>query len=280
MKVAAVIPTRNRAGTIGRAIKSAIDQTYALSEIIVVDDGSSDETIDIVRSFSDPRVRLIQQDHRGACAARNSGWRSTDAEWIGFLDSDDAWVPAKTEAQMECCGNSTNISACFTAFRSVSKSGEHISEPISQFISIDGLRMGNGIGPTSICLVRRSALVAIGGWDESLPSCQDWDLWLKLSTVGTLAIIPAYLVEVSQDGDDRISRNLSAVTEGHRIVFDRVLRDVRRSERRLVSAMHAIRMSYLMESIGRRPSSIFYAIKSILLRPNLHALGLVARKVF
>jgi glycosyltransferase involved in cell wall biosynthesis len=280
MKVAAVIPTRNRAGTIGRAIKSAIDQTYALSEIIVVDDGSSDETIDIVKSFGDPRVRLIQQDHRGACAARNAGWQSTDAEWIGFLDSDDAWVPAKTKAQMECCGNSTSISACFTGFRSVSKTGEHISEPISQFISIEGLRMGNGIGPTSICLVRRSALVEIGGWDERLPSCQDWDLWLKLSTVGSLAIIPAYLVEVSQDGDDRISRNLSAVTEGHRIVFDRVLRDVRRSERRLVSAMHAIRMSYLMESIGRRPSSIFYAIKSIFLRPNLHALGLITRKFF
>src|SRR5215475_6191754 len=128
MKVAAVIPTRNRAATIGKAIKSAIDQTYPLSEIIVVDDGSTDSTLNIVKSFNDPRIKLIQQDHRGACAARNVGWQSTNAEWIGFLDSDDVWMPAKTEAQMECCGNSTNISACFTGFRGVSKSGEHISE--------------------------------------------------------------------------------------------------------------------------------------------------------
>jgi glycosyltransferase involved in cell wall biosynthesis len=280
MKVAAVIPTRNRVTTLGRAIKSAIDQTYPLSEIIIVDDGSTDGTIDLVRSFGDPRVRLIQQEQRGACAARNVGWRSTDAEWIGFLDSDDVWMRAKIEAQMECCGKSADkTSACFTGFTGRSKSSHHMSDPVSQFVSINGLRMGNGLGPTSICLVRRSALVEVDGWDESLPSCQDWDLWLKLSKVGSLAIVPACLVEVDQDGSDRISRNIGAVTLGHRIVFERILRDVSYSEKALVSAMHAVRMSHLMDSLGRKKSALYFAIKSVILRPNLHALSLVAKNL-
>jgi glycosyltransferase involved in cell wall biosynthesis len=281
MKVAAVIPARNRAHTIRRAIQSALDQTYRLSEIIVVDDGSADGTVDVVRSFNDPRIRLIQQDQRGACAARNIGWQSTDADWIGFLDSDDVWMPAKIAAQMECCGGKSaeTISACFTGFRNRDADSSYPSDPMSQFISIDGLKMGNGLGPTSICLVRRSALVEVGGWDESLLSCQDWDLWLKLSKVGSFAVIPVCLVEFHQDSRDRISHNVAALKEGHRIVFKRVLRDVSKSERALVSAMHAVRMSHMMSSIGRRRSAIYFALKSLLLRPNLHALALVAKNL-
>lgn len=278
MKVSAVIPTRNMATTIRRAIESAINQTYPLSEIIVIDDGSTDDTIDVIKSINEPRIKLIQQDHRGACAARNAGWRSTDAEWIGFLDSDDVWMAAKIAAQIECCGSSTNTSACFTGFRNRGATGgQPASDPMSQFISIAGLKMGNGLGPTSIGLVRRSALVEINGWDESLPSCQDWDLWLRLSKVGSFDIVPACLAEIYQDGKERISKDAHALAEGHRIVFDRVLRDASKSERALISAMHAIRMSYLMESIGRRPSSLYFAIKSILLRPNLHAVSLIAK---
>jgi glycosyltransferase involved in cell wall biosynthesis len=275
MKVAAVIPTRNRASTIGMAIKSAIDQTYPLSEIIVIDDGSTDNTIEIINSFPDPRIRLIQQKHLGACAARNAGWRSSDAEWIGFLDSDDIWMAEKTEYQLKYCD--PGVSACFTGFRERRGGVRLDSNTTDQFNSMIQLEMGNGIGPTSICLIRRSSLVEIDGWDESLPSCQDWDLWLKLSRVGELKILPAFMSEIGKDNADRISNNIEAIRAGHQIVFDRVLSGADPSKRRLIAAMHAIRMWYMLSAVGKRKEALYFALKSIAIRPNIHALELIAR---
>jgi glycosyltransferase involved in cell wall biosynthesis len=279
-KVAAVIPVRNRAAMIGDAIRSALAQTYPLKEIIIVDDGSTDNTAEVVRSFTDRRVKLIQQGRRGACAARNVGWRATDAEWIGFLDSDDIWMAEKIQHQMECAVRDETISACFVGFREKTRNGYGAtSDPVAQAVSIEGLRMGNGVGPTSICMVRRSALEQVEGWDESLPSCQDWDLWLKLSKVGALAVVPTCLVEFNQDSDRRISRDADSILHGHRIVFNRIIREAHWSERPLLSAMHAVRLSYMMASIGRHRSALYYAAKSIALRPNLHAIGLLAKSL-
>jgi glycosyltransferase involved in cell wall biosynthesis len=278
MKVAAVIPVRNRASTIARAIRSAIDQSYPLSEIIVVDDGSTDGTINIVKSFDDRRVKLIQQEHKGACAARNAGWRATDAEWIGFLDSDDVWMAEKIRYQMECCASDEKISACFTGFREKTKNGYGAtSDTTEQAASVRSLRMGNGIGPTSICLIKRSALKSIGGWDERLPSCQDWDMWLKLARIGTIAMVPVCLVEFYQDSKDRISHNAASVVRGHKIVFKRIIDQARWSERPLLSAMHAVRLSYMLKSIGKKRSALYFAVKSFFLRPNRHALGLAIK---
>lgn len=279
MKVAAVIPVRNRAHLVGRAIQSALDQTYPISEIIVVDDGSTDNTIEVANSFKDQRVKVIQQGGKGACAARNTGWRSSSADWIGFLDSDDIWMPVKTEAQIACCKNDQEIVACFTGFMEVGNDSEYCYNPPAQAANLLDLQKGNGIGPTSICLIRRSALEAIGGWDENLPSCQDWDMWLRLRRLGQLGIIPLPLVRFEQVGEDRISRNLDNVTRGHNILFGRVVKSLKGHDRRIVAAMHAVHMSDIMNDFGRRKEAIYFAAKSIALRPNRYALSILLKRL-
>ena len=272
MKISAIIPVRNRADYIGRAIESALDQTYPLSEVIVVDDGSTDRTVEVAGSFGDARVKVIRQDSKGACAARNTGWRASSADWIGFLDSDDIWMPSKIEAQVACCNADERLVACFTGFGEIGNGREHYQIPSANSASLGNLQKGNGLGPTSCCLVRRSALEVIGGWDEGLPSCQDWDLWLRLRRLGEFAIVPAPLVSCEQRSNGRISRNIDQVIEGHVVIFRRITEHLKGHEKRLVAAMHAAHMSDLMYDFGRRKDAIYFAVKSIVLRPNRYAL--------
>ena len=95
-KVSVVIPTFNRADTIGDSIKSVLEQTFKDFEVIVVDDGSTDGTESVVAAFGDSRIKYIMQDNAGACAARNNGIRHANGEYIAFQDSDDYWMPRKT----------------------------------------------------------------------------------------------------------------------------------------------------------------------------------------
>ncbi|MGD9255575.1 MAG: glycosyltransferase family A protein, partial [Chromatiales bacterium] len=96
--ISVIIPTCNRVETLPRALDSVLAQTLSVDEVIVVDDGSTDGTADLVRA-SYPQVRLLQQPNRGVSAARNRGIRKATGDWIAFLDSDDRWLPAKLEAQ-------------------------------------------------------------------------------------------------------------------------------------------------------------------------------------
>lgn len=98
--VSVVIPTYNRAHLVGRAIQSVLNQTYQDFEIIVVDDGSTDNTEEVVKSFNDPRIRYIRHDqNRGGSAARNTGIKMARGEYIAFQDSDDEWLPEKLESR-------------------------------------------------------------------------------------------------------------------------------------------------------------------------------------
>ena len=100
-KVSVVIPTFNRADTIGDSIKSVLEQTFKDFEVIVVDDGSTDGTESVVAAFGDSRIKYIMQDNAGACAARNNGIRHANGEYIAFQDSDDYWMPRKLERQLQ-----------------------------------------------------------------------------------------------------------------------------------------------------------------------------------
>ena len=100
IRISAVIPAYNCEKYIGRAIQSVLSQTRPVDEIIVVDDGSTDTTAEIVRSFGD-KVKLIQQENAGECAARNTGIKAASCQWVAFLDADDEWLPEKIERSEE-----------------------------------------------------------------------------------------------------------------------------------------------------------------------------------
>lgn len=278
MRIATVIPAWNRADTIGRAIASAIAQTLPPEEIIVVDDGSDDETRDVVSHIAETerRVRLITLESRGgACKARNAGVAASKADWIAFLDSDDIWLPSKLETQVRAMHGKESV-ACFT--------GMYRGTPPKSFlppahVTLESLRFSNVLGSTSTALVSREAFESAGGFDESLPSCQDWDLWLRLAATGPLSVCRVPLVTYDTASSNRISSNRQTVLSGHAVVFGRVLSGVTDpGERRRISAMHHRRLSEIHEwDLGSQKDALRHAVRSFMLSPSLPLLMRIGR---
>lgn len=164
--ISAVIPAFNAERTIGDAIKSVLAQTRPVNEIIVVDDGSSDRTAEVAARF--PGVLVLRRPNGGPGAARNTGIKAAKSEWIAFLDSDDVWLPRKTEIQIACISPETGVVYC------------NRFDPIT----FGALWHRQAYITPSGALVRKEALLEVGGFEESraVISVEDLNLWLKIAT--------------------------------------------------------------------------------------------------
>jgi glycosyltransferase involved in cell wall biosynthesis len=185
--VSVVIPTHNRSDLLALTLRSALSQRDVAFEVIVVDDGSADETSEVVAGLGDPRVRLIRHDvSQGVSAARNRGIAEARAEWIAFLDDDDLWAPDKLSFQLTAASES---SRCWVYVGSVTidrftrvRGG---SPPVRPDRFTQALPRWNPMpGGCSNALIRRETLQQIGGFDVGLSILADWDLWLRLLRVG------------------------------------------------------------------------------------------------
>lgn len=224
--VSVVIPSYQRAQTVRTSIDSVLAQTLTDIEVIVVDDGSTDGTQDIVRSVPDDRVRLIaHHTNRGGNAARQTGIDAAQGKWVAFLDSDDRWANTKLFRQLERlaeCGDGYGL--CYTWYDLHLGDGT-ILPP--RGTSVEGCRrpeflVGNVVGTFSTMLIARDLLTQIGGLNETLPSCQDWDLVIRVNRVAGICVVPETLVHYAHaDGDPyRISSRRRSVVEGHRRIYD------------------------------------------------------------
>jgi glycosyltransferase involved in cell wall biosynthesis len=185
--VSVVIPTYNRAQLVQDAIRSVLQQTYTHFELIVVDDGSTDDTREQVAAFQrDPRVRYIYQENRGLSAARNAGIRAAQGEYIALLDSDDLWLPAKLEEQMNLLATDGGADVVYCDLREIDLAGNVLSavwqRPPSLGTLYEDLMYGNVItGSGSSVLVRAKCFAQVGLFDEALAACEDQDLWRRMS---------------------------------------------------------------------------------------------------
>jgi glycosyltransferase involved in cell wall biosynthesis len=184
--VSVVIPTHNRRGLLPIAIRSVLVQTFQDFEVLVVDDASTDATIDLRREFCDSRLRWLQHDTpRGGAAARNTGIVHSRGEYIAFLDDDDEWYPTKLARQMDVILNSPRqVGAVYTGYRIVDRASGAVRERITPSRRGDlhaDLLASNPIGGASSVLVRRACLDKVGLFDERLPSLQDRDLWIRIA---------------------------------------------------------------------------------------------------
>jgi len=177
--VSAIIAVYNGADQIRRAIDSVLAQTHLVDELLVIDDGSTDETPEVVAAYGD-RVRYVRQRNGGVAAARNNGIRTATSEWVALLDHDDEWLPRKIELQLEMLRANPNAALCYSAFWSHWLGGESrvIYRPVDQLWPAS--RMMNPF-PPSVVMFRRKELLELGGFDEKLKgaSCEDWDLAVR-----------------------------------------------------------------------------------------------------
>jgi glycosyltransferase involved in cell wall biosynthesis len=216
-EVSVVIPTYNRAGSIANAILSTISQSYEPYEVIVVDDGSCDDTTKIVNSIKDPRIKLFTRPRKGANAARNFGAKAASGALIAFQDSDDIWIYDKLEKQTNQLQVHPECAASFGCVIEVRnniisffpKQNDKIPSTVEpkEFIKTGLLR--RNIMSTQTLLIRRDVFADLGGFDESLPRFQDWEFAIRLFSKYTCSYIPGPVV-LSPKGVDSITNNYDA----------------------------------------------------------------------
>ena len=185
-KVSVVIPTFNYGRYVGEAIASVLAQTHMDIELVVVDDGSTDNTAEVVGRFPDPRLRYVRQENRGLAGARNTGIRESSAEYIGFLDSDDSWLPRRLERQLPLLEDDAVGHVCCGYFVKDESAGTIVTRAPSPLRGdvLRTLAVENRIaGSATTSLIRRSLFDRIGLFDETLRACEDWDVWLRLARV-------------------------------------------------------------------------------------------------
>jgi glycosyltransferase involved in cell wall biosynthesis len=185
-RVSVIIPTHSRAELVPRAIESVLKQTFRDFELIVVDDGSNDNTHDVVAAISDPRLQLIRLPKSGgASCARNAGIASARGEWVAFLDDDDEWLPQLLERQLARLAQAPGASAVYCLRAGQVLDGKIVPSPYKPPLPegdvLDSvLASGHTISPCAH-IVKRSALLEVGGFDETFSEAEDRDLWLRLA---------------------------------------------------------------------------------------------------
>lgn len=226
--ITVIIPTYNRAHLIGRAIQSVLNQTYKDFEIIVVDDGSSDNTKQAVKSFNDKRIKYLRlKENSGSSAAPgNTAIKIASGKYVAFLDSDDEWLPESLEKKLKCFEG--NIGVVYSGFirRNDEKKMEYTIIPTKRGnIYRDELRK-DYVSSTSAVMVRRECFDKVGLFDETLPARQDYDMWLRLSKHYLFNYVPDPLVIIHIGRQDTIDRNILAQKEGERRIREKISKEI------------------------------------------------------
>jgi glycosyltransferase involved in cell wall biosynthesis len=179
MRISVIIPAYNAARFLPRCLKSVFAQTLLPEEVIVVDDGSTDNTAALAAELG---ARVIRRKNGGISAARNTGIQNASCEWIALLDADDSWGPEKLERQAACIQPDTVL--VYTGIRIFDDVGIRAELPAIDAISaITMLRYYNPITPSTV-LLRRDAIMRIGGFHQGIRSCEDWEMWVRLQHLG------------------------------------------------------------------------------------------------
>lgn len=207
-KVSVIIPTYNSAAFLVDAVESVLAQTYRDFEILVIDDGSTDDTEQVMERYKG-RVHYLRQRNGGVASARNHGIAMSKGHYIAFLDADDTWFPEKLEKQTKALKSDTSARVCYSAFLSVTSDLKPIGVKRStrwRTALEDLLLQGNIVGSICTVVAERVLFEDLGGFDSELSQCADWDMWVRLAAHSEFLYIDDPLVTYRQH-DSNMSRN-------------------------------------------------------------------------
>ena len=204
--ISVIIPTYNRKDSLLESVRSVDGQTAPVGEVIVVDDGSTDGTSNLIRDAF-PHVKLLTQENQGVSSARNLGLRHAQGSWIAFLDSDDTWLPEKIQRQILLCpANLTSESA--TLKKSWIRNGRRVNQMKKH--AKRGWLFERSLElcciSLSSVLLSRTLFSTYGVFDETLPACEDYDLWLRLTAHESTVYVDDPMIIKTGGHDDQLSR--------------------------------------------------------------------------
>lgn len=271
--VSVIIPSYNYARYIGEAIDSVLSQTYRFVEVVVVDNSSTDNTLEVLQGYGDS-IRWIQQPNQGVSGSRNRGIAESRGELIAFLDADDVWLPEKLARQVELFGD-PRVGMVYCGLQYIDARGE----PLEQ--SVEGLR-GRVLKKLALleppgipacgssAVVRREALEKVGGFDRELSISADWDMWRRIGSHFEIEFLPEPLVLYRQH-DSAMHLKIDVFEHDMLHAFgtmfmDPAAREVHTLRRQCYANLYAqLSGSYLY--VGRWGKSIRYGIRSALSWP-------------
>lgn len=269
-RVSVIIPAYKAEGFLAETIESVLSQTLAPTEVIVVDDGSPDRCAEIAATY--PGVRVIRQANAGVANARNRGMAAATGDWLTFLDADDVWEANFLETSLGLL-LSQNADVCYTSRRHLQQQADGsfvLESDAAELLPPDRLgailRIRCFFAPSSV-VIRKTALDAVGGFDQHFSPSEDWELWLRLSQSGAKFVMdPAPLIRYrvhSASASFNAQRMLDA---GKRVVHERVLPMLPAWKR----ALHGRRVSSRLEGEaalvmrdGRVPGALGMMLRSI-----------------
>lgn len=192
--ISVIIPVYNGEKTIRETIKSVLSQTFTEFELIVINDGSQDRTLEIVETIQDPRLKVFSYPNAGQSTSRNRGIALATGEYISFIDADDLWTPDKLEAQVKVLQENPQAAVAYSWTDWIDESsqflgkGSHITEKGEVFTK---LLLNDFVANGSNSLIRHQALVEVGGFDASVTPAEDWDMWLRLAAHYEFVAVPS-----------------------------------------------------------------------------------------
>ncbi|MCF4970310.1 glycosyltransferase [Nostoc sp. CMAA1605] len=191
--ISVIIPVYNGEKTIQETIQSVLNQTFSSIEIIVINDGSTDATLNIIESIDDPRLRVFSYPNAGLAASRNRGLSHRVGQFVSFLDADDLWTADKLYSQLQLLEENPDAAVVYSWTDYIDsdgrflKAGRHttVMGDVYQHLLIWNF-LENGSNP----LIRYDAIRMVGNFDETLKAAEDWDMWLRLAACYKFSVVP------------------------------------------------------------------------------------------
>ncbi|BAY12820.1 glycosyltransferase [Calothrix sp. NIES-2098] len=225
-QISVIIPAYNSEKTIGQTIESVLNQTFADWELIIINDGSQDSTLDIIAQFQDSRIKVFSYLNAGLPISRNRGLEHAVGKFVSFLDADDLWTSDKLDAQLKAlqanpqAAVAYSLTNCIDEKNEFLRRGTYITETGNVYAKLLVINfLENGSNP----LIKREAIDIVGGFDEYLKAAQDWDIYLRLAAQYDFVAVPSpqILYRVSNNS---MSTNVIRLEEACSAVIERAFK--------------------------------------------------------
>ncbi|ABA20467.1 Glycosyl transferase, family 2 [Trichormus variabilis ATCC 29413] len=228
--ISVIIPAYNAERTILATISSVQQQTFSDFELIIINDGSTDRTLELIQNIQDERLKIFSYENGGLPVARNRGISLASGEFIAFLDADDLWTPDKLELQLAALQQNPEAGVAYSWTYFMDEQGKSSIPGVSLFFEGDvqaNLLVNNFLASGSNPLVRKQAIESVGDFDSNYKACEDWDYWLRLSADWNFVVVRKHQIFYRQSATSMSSTKVKNMEDNGLLVIEKTFQSVK-----------------------------------------------------
>ncbi|MEM9217431.1 MAG: glycosyltransferase [Cyanobacteria bacterium P01_F01_bin.150] len=247
--ISVIIPVYNGERTVLETVQSILKQTFTNFELIIINDGSSDRTLELLEIVDDPRVRILSYENGGLPVARNRGIEQAQGQYITFIDADDLWTPTKLSDQLTALQNNPDAGLAYSWTLTMDDKTGALHP--GKFVSFDGdvygqMLLSNFIASGSNAMLTAEAVRSVGDFDATLTSCEDWDYWLRVASQWPFTVVPKPQILYRQSSS-AMSSKVDVMEHNHMVVHHRAFQNAPAHLKKLESRSLANEYQFLAQ---------------------------------